>query len=52
MAAGEHGEYVDLLVNRMGNGTNHEWRKMQVGNESGLQSIEAIGNVALDVLNL
>ncbi|KAK9730384.1 ABC-2 type transporter [Popillia japonica] len=42
VAAGEHGEYVDLLVNRMGNGTNHEWRKMQVGNESGLQSIEAI----------
>ncbi|KAI4463702.1 abc transporter g family member 28 [Holotrichia oblita] len=42
VAAGEHGEYVDLLVSRMGNGTNHDWRKMQIGDESGMQSIEAI----------
>ncbi|GJQ74986.1 hypothetical protein Trydic_g9608 [Trypoxylus dichotomus] len=42
VAAGEHGGKVDLLVGRMENGLNHDWRKIQVVNESEMQSMEHI----------
>lgn len=45
VAAGEHGDKVDLLVGRMRNGLNHDWRKTQVVNELEMQSIEHIGNI-------
>lgn len=46
VAAGEHGEYTNLLVAKMRNGLNYDWRKSHsANNDFCLQSMENIGNV-------